>query len=49
MRLFGFDSSMRRKLMEEGNGTTLALSNCEVKKSSRGDQLVSIILRHSRS
>ena len=39
MRLFGFDCSVRRKLVEGGCGTTLALSNCEVRKSRHGDQL----------
>ena len=39
MRLFGFDCSVRRKLMEGGSGTTLVLSNCEVRKSRHGDQL----------
>ena len=35
---FGFDSRVQRKLMEGGSSTTLALSNCEVKKSRHGDQ-----------
>lgn len=39
MRSFGFDSSMQRKLVEEGSGTTLVLSNCKVRKSRHRDQL----------
>ena len=40
MRLFGFDSSVRRRLAElESESTPVALSYCEVKKSRKGEQL----------
>ena len=42
MRLFGFDSGVRRKLEEsyESEGpVSVVLSNCEVKRGRRGEQL----------
>ena len=39
MRLFGFNGDVRRKLMEEGNSSPVVISNCEVKKARRGEQL----------
>lgn len=44
IRLFGFDSSVRRKLEEsykskEGAGGSVTLCNCEVKHAQRGEQL----------
>ena len=40
MRLFGIDSSVRRRLAElESDNTPVALSHCEIKKSRKGEQL----------
>lgn len=39
MRIFGFDGSVRRKLLEEGSGSAVAITNCEIKKARRGEQL----------
>lgn len=39
LRLFGFDSSVRRKLVESGYGASITISNCEVKKSRIGEEL----------
>ena len=38
MRLFGFDSSVRRRLAEL-DSAPVALSHCEIKKSRKGEQL----------
>ena len=51
MRLFGFDSarSVRRKLEEfQGKDATIALSNCEVKRSRQGDSLEILIGKESQ-
>lgn len=39
MRLYGYDSGVRRKIIEGGSGASISLSNCEIKKSRMGDQL----------
>ena len=39
MRLFGFDSSVRRRLAEFPDSTPVALSHCQIKKSRKGEQL----------
>lgn len=39
VRLFGFDCTVRRKLVEEGSASAVVISNCEVKKARRGEQL----------
>ena len=38
MRLFGFDSSVRRRLTDlESDNTPVALLHCEIKKSRKGE------------
>ena len=40
LRIFGFDSGVRRKLAEfEEGSSAVALSHCKVKQSRKGDQL----------
>ena len=40
MRLFGFDSNVRRRLVQlESDNTPVALTHCEIKKSRQGEQL----------
>ena len=40
LRIFGFDSAVRRKLADFQEGSsTVALSHCEVKKLRKGEQL----------
>ena len=39
MRLFGFDSSVRKKLLEGGSGSSIVILNCEIKKSRVGEQV----------
>ena len=40
MRIYGFDSSVRRRLLEfEGNKHAVSMSKCEVKKNRSGEEL----------
>ena len=40
MRIYGFDSNVRRKLLEfEGNKHAVSMSKCEVKKNRSGEEL----------
>ena len=46
LRIFRFDSAVRRKLADFQEGSsTVALSHCEVKKSQKGEQL-KVQLKH---
>ena len=44
MRLFGFDSGIRTKLLEYESKKSISLVNCEVKQSRQGQQLEVIIV-----
>ena len=46
MRVFGFDSGVRRKLVEfEDSKKAVALTNCEVKKARRGEDLEVLVTK----
>ena len=48
MRVFGFDCGVRRRLIEFEDGKNpLVMSNCEVKRSRRGDQLEILLSKHT--
>ncbi len=46
MRVFGFDSDVRRKLVEfEDSKNAVALTNCEVKRSRKGEELEVLVTK----
>ena len=49
MGVFGFDANVRKKLVEfKASKSALALANCEVKSSWKGEELkVLLILKHT--
>ena len=47
-RVFGFDMSVRRKLMEfEATKSAVALVKCEVKSSRKGEELEVLLKKHT--
>ena len=48
MRMFGFDTSVRRKLVEfEEPKSAVTLANCEVKTSRKGEELEVLLSKHT--
>ncbi len=46
MQVFGFDAGVRRKLVDfENSKDAVALTNCEVKRSRRGEQLEVLVTK----
>ena len=49
MRVFGFDSGVRRKLLDyEGKEDAVMLSHCEVKRARQGDELEVLVTKFTK-
>ena len=48
MRVYGFDCGVRRKLVEFGESrNAVVMSNCEVKRSRKGEELEILVTKHT--